>query len=72
MTGFSVFNSRDLMAIMSRITCLIGILGMLFTETEDIRLSPEEQCYYEERFENAVIPLDQLEIAEVIGEGAST
>ena len=66
------------MAIMSRITCLsfvpskIGILGMLFTETEDIRLSPEEQCYYEERFENAVIPLDQLEIADVIGEGAST
>ena len=42
-----------------------------FTETEEVRLSPEEQCYYEERFDNAVIAFDQLEIAEVIGEGAN-
>jgi serine/threonine protein kinase len=36
---------------------------------EDKQLSAEEQCFYEERFDKAVISLEQLEIGETIGEG---
>ena len=39
------------------------------TDVEDIKLSTEEQCFYEERFDRAVIAFNQLEMAETIGEG---
>ena len=36
---------------------------------EDIQLSSEERCFYEEKFDSAVIPFDHVEIADTIGEG---
>ena len=36
---------------------------------EDIQLSAEERCFYEEKFDSAVIPFDHVEIADTIGEG---
>ena len=36
---------------------------------EDIQLSFEERCFYEEKFDSAVIPFDHVEIADTIGEG---
>ena len=35
----------------------------------DKQLSAEERCFYEERFDKAVISLEQLEMGETIGEG---
>ena len=39
------------------------------SDVEDIKLSTEEQCFYEERFDKAVIAFNQLEMGETIGEG---
>ena len=42
---------------------------LILTDVEDIQLSTEERCFYEERFDMAVIAFNQLEMAETIGEG---
>ena len=47
-------------------------MHVLISDVEDVKLSTEEQCFYEERFNKAVIAFNQLEIAETIGEGACT